>query len=271
MDKALQSRCRLCGESAPIAFIRPVYDVSAVAYYHCDSCGFTETEEPSWLERAYETPIHASDTGMVRRNLAMQGVLAVFMWLMRIDESLGLDYAGGYGLLTRLMRDIGYDFRHLDPFAPNLFAAQAEWSETCGAPTVVSALEYLEHLVEPVEEFGNVTALNPRYIVTSTVVNPYAGPPDPEWWYLAPQSGQHVGFFMPPTLVELGRRTGYPYVSVGPEYQLFSQTPLPKLRWAAAQALGPRFFRAGASILSLLGAGVAPYTESDSLLGEVDE
>ncbi len=33
-----------------------------------------------------------------------------------------LDYAGGYGVFTRLMRDIGFDFYWHDPYTQNLFA-----------------------------------------------------------------------------------------------------------------------------------------------------
>ena len=33
-----------------------------------------------------------------------------------------LDYGGGYGILVRLMRDVGYDFYWFDKYSQNIFA-----------------------------------------------------------------------------------------------------------------------------------------------------
>jgi hypothetical protein len=74
------------------------------------------------LPEAYASPINVSDTGYVARNLWSAERVRMIVELSRDPAGKFLDYAAGYGLLVRLMRDIGYDFRWADEYCENLFA-----------------------------------------------------------------------------------------------------------------------------------------------------
>lgn len=229
--------CRLCGGPAEFRFARRLLGRIEAGYFQCGRCGLTQTEEPSWLEEAYASPIAAADTGVLARNLRAREIVATFLHLAGMRGAAGLDYAGGYGLFTRLMRDAGFPFHWADPYTANLFARGFEWRPGMAPPRVVTAFEVLEHWARPLEEFRRIAALGPEWIVTSTELHP--GPaPDPAWSYLVPETGQHIAFYRPDTLRWMSREAGYPHARIGPAFQLFGRRPLPGLAWTVALRFG---------------------------------
>ena len=235
--------CRICGASSQRVFELRIFDQHSAAYYFCERCGYTQTEQPTWLEEAYVEPVDRSDTGLLERNLDAQGIVATFCSLARIGDGLCVDFGGGYAVFTRLMRDAGFRFLHHDPLSENLLARGFEWES--GEPVLCTAFEVLEHFVDPIVVFGEIDRMGVQFVIASTVVNQADGPPPPDWWYLAPQTGQHVGFFQERTLASLGRENGFPYVLTGGMYHLFSRRPFSRWRWWVALKLGPRLFRIG--------------------------
>lgn len=233
--------CRLCGGGAFLLFEKRVLDGRRVGYFQCPACGLTQTEEPTWLEAAYASPIAVADTGILARNWGARRFAATFLHLAGMREEPGLDHAAGYGLFVRLMRDAGFSFYWRDPYAVNLFARGFEWTPGLGAPRVVTAFEVMEHWVRPLEEFRAIAALGAEWILTSTELHPGARPSH-DWHYLVPESGQHVAFYRPDTLARLGRESGYPHVHAGPFRQVFSRRPLPAAALLAATRLGPLAF-----------------------------
>lgn len=233
--------CRLCGGTATPCFVQTVLGRHRVTYHHCAACGLTQTDEPHWLAEAYRDVIHAADTGLLARNAHLRAVTAVFLELSGVRGEPCLDYAGGWGVFTRLMRDAGFQFHWLDPHAQNLFAPGFEWRDGLGRPAVCTAFEVLEHFVRPLEEFQRLAAFGADFLVTSTEVPP-TSPPSPDWWYLAPETGQHVAFYERRTLERLGRECGYPHAIVGAFHQVFAKRPFPAWRWQVAERLGPLLF-----------------------------
>jgi hypothetical protein len=230
--------CRLCGEAADRRFERLVLDRHRVGYYTCRSCGLTQTDDPTWLDEAYAHPIHPTDTGLLARNLGARRVVASFLALSGVGDRPCVDYAGGYGVFVRLMRDAGFHFHWCDPYARNLLAQGWEWKDGMGRPFACTAFEVLEHFVRPLEEFQKIAALGADYVITSTELPP-AGGPAPDWHYLSVESGQHVSFYQPRTLERLGRASGYPVVLTGPYVQVFARAPFPAWKWRAAVRLAP--------------------------------
>ena len=233
--------CRLCGGAASLRFEKIVLGKHRVGYHHCEACGLTQTDEPHWLVEAYRDAIHPGDTGLLARNARLCAVTAVFLHLSGVRGEPCLDYAGGWGVFTRLMRDAGFQFHWLDPHAQNLFAPGFEWRDDLGRPMACTAFEVLEHFVRPLEEFRRLAAFGADYLVTSTEVPP-TSPPSPDWWYLVPETGQHVAFYERRTLERLGRECGYPHAIIGPFHQVFAKQPFPAWRWRAAERLGRLLF-----------------------------
>ena len=103
-------KCTVCGVSMTSAFNAKVLDKYDVHYQQCSGCGLLQTEEPYWLDEAYSNAIAVADTGLVMRNFSIASKLVVLLYLAFEKRGAYLDIAGGYGMLTRLMRDYGFDY-----------------------------------------------------------------------------------------------------------------------------------------------------------------
>jgi len=179
-----------------------------VDYYTCQSCGFMQTEEPYWLGEAYGEAISSADTGIMARNLYFMKLVAVFLKLMG-GRGRYLDYGGGHGVFTRLMRDHGFDFYWSDAYARNLFARGFSYQK--GTPVEgVTAFELLEHLDDPKQFFKDVLGeMKPRYFIASTEL--FSGDATPDWKYLYCMTGQHIAFYQEKTLKMVAAEYGYYY------------------------------------------------------------
>jgi len=230
MASSLIPSCPVCGGARDCAFDAVVLGKYRVDYHHCPDCGLLQTQPPHWLEEAYRSPIAELDTGLVRRNRMMSHRLACFIYFLCRRNGRYLDAAGGYGLLTRLMRDLGFDFRWSDPHSPNLFARGFEAGQG-GGYDAVTAIEVAEHVHDPVGFFESLRQTSgAEYILFSTEL--YAGsPPDPNAWvYYAPETGQHVSFYQTRTLARIAERLGMHFVSHN-NLHLFSRRPVGVLRF----------------------------------------
>jgi hypothetical protein len=115
--------CKICTQQAKQIFTAKILNKYDIKYYHCEHCGFLQTEEPFWLEEAYGESINVSDTGYMQRNLLLSQKLTILLRLFFYKNAKFVDYAGGYGVFVRLMRDIGFDFYWDDKYTTNLFAS----------------------------------------------------------------------------------------------------------------------------------------------------
>lgn len=183
--------CNICQAPTREAFRHQIRDRHLITYFHCSQCGFLQTEEPFWLTEAYERPINVSDTGYVSRNVYLaRRTLGLFFFLFKASDTF-LDYAGGYGLLTRLMRDYGLNFLWTDPYTPNLFAQGFEYhGEKIAALT---CFECFEHFSQPLAEIEQLLKISDT-IFFSTKVLP-ATLPDGNWDYYGFNHGQHLSFY----------------------------------------------------------------------------
>lgn len=198
---------------APV-FRAQVMGKYSAEFVHCANCGFLRIENPHWLEEAYSSAIAATDTGLVARNLDVARKLAAFLYFVLPGRGAGrfLDAAGGYGMLTRLMRDYGFDFYWSDKYCSNLLARGFEFEEGQAPCRAVTAIEVMEHLIDPAEflESALRSAGSDTFIFTTEL---YEGaPPQPDdWWYYSLSTGQHIAFFTKKTLGILADRLGMRY------------------------------------------------------------
>lgn len=203
---ATPSPCPVCAAPRRAVGTRVFLNRYPASLDFCGGCGFLQVRNPHWLAQAYDRAITALDTGLVARNLRIAATLEGLLPVLGGPGGTYLDQGGGIGLLVRLMRDRGFDFRWADAHADNVLTSGFELApgETCVA---VTAIEVLEHLEDPIAFITQaLTLAGSRTLIFTTEL--YSGDPPDDWWYFAPETGQHIGFYRHDTLVALGRRLG---------------------------------------------------------------
>ncbi|HYN53149.1 MAG TPA: class I SAM-dependent methyltransferase [Methylotenera sp.] len=185
-------------------------------YEVCDTCGYLRAHDPYWLEEAYTRAIANADTGLVMRNITLANKISrVLFWLTDgKGQDRYLDAAGGYGMLTRMMRDIGFDFYWADKYCENLVAPGFEYSKKLGGCSVVTAIEVLEHVMDPAAFIKEILDVSQATTLIFTTELYQGAPPKPhDWWYYAFSTGQHIGFFQHRTLQKLADDLGLKFVT----------------------------------------------------------
>jgi hypothetical protein len=233
--------CRVCGAVAPPAFQATVLGRHPVRYFHCGSCGYLETDEPTWLGEAYAEAINVQDTGLVERNLRFADETALLLFHFFDRGGKFADYAGGTGLFTRLMRDVGFDFRWLDGFATNVHARGFEAAPGDSGFELVTSFESFEHFPRPVEELRRMLAMS-RSVLFSTELLPVPPPAPGAWPYYGLEHGQHIGFFERRTLERLAADHGLRLYGWGPLH-LFTDKELPAWKVKMVRKLRRRLLR----------------------------
>jgi len=217
--------CRVCGESASFLFRKRVLSRVEAAYFRCGACGQVQTEEPYWLDEAYQNLNYQRDTGIVDRCLWTALTTVALGYRLKIggDETC-LDWGGGTGLFARICRDFGMNFFYQDRYADNVFARGFEFADapTSSGITLLTAFEVLEHFPDPARDILELFRLDPQYILLSTML--YAGE-GADWWYFS-EDGQHVAFYTRRSLEVIAKRHGYYFLSDDSHLHMFSKRPL---------------------------------------------
>jgi hypothetical protein len=207
-------KCKVCGEKAEKKFSSLIMNKYNADYYLCSRCGFLFADEPSWLNEAYKKPINLTDTGLVNRNIYFSQLVTVILYFFFDGKGKFLDYAGGYGLFTRLMRDNGFDFYWNDPYCTNLLAAGFEYDlKSDGKIELVTAFELLEHLPDP-SEIKKILAIS-RNFLFSTQILPSPVPEPGKWEYYGLEHGQHVSFYSYESLRYIAKENNLSFYSTG--------------------------------------------------------
>jgi hypothetical protein len=103
--------CNVCKTEMKHEFSEKILFKHLVNYYCCPNCQLLQTEKPYWLSESYGDAIVDADTGLIARNVSIsKKVASVIYFLSNKKNEKFLDYAGGYGMFTRIMRDYGFDF-----------------------------------------------------------------------------------------------------------------------------------------------------------------
>lgn len=206
--------CKICNSNTQQVFTSKILKKYDVKYFKCNSCGYLFTGEPFWLDEAYSRSINLSDTGLLDRNIYFSKVLSVIIFFCFNKNGTFLDYAGGYGVFTRLMRDIGFDFYWHDPFTKNLFANGFEVDlDSNQRFELLTAFEVFEHLIYPKGELEKMLQFSDTIVFSTELMRQEI--PDPEeWWYYGFNHGQHVSFYTEKTLKTLANQYKLNYYNV---------------------------------------------------------
>jgi hypothetical protein len=228
---------KITGGDTTLLFTASILNKYNIKYYRCNQTGFIQTEEPYWLEEAYSSAITKLDIGLPYRNNYLSDVVSKVLVKHFNAKGKFLDYAGGYGLFTRLMRDKGFDFYNTDKYCQNLFA---EYFDLTDLPVntafeLTTTFEVFEHLANPIEEIKQMleysdsllfsTELQPKSELTSTN----------DWHYFTTETGQHIAFYNEASLSYIAQQLGYNFYTDGAFVHLFTKrtftnNPLEKKR-----------------------------------------
>lgn len=189
------ARCKICDSNSSSIFSKNIINKYPTDYFQCQNCGFIQINEPHWLDEVYSEEICGLDIGLIGRNLHYSEKIENLLYNNDFDiNAKFLDFAGGYGMFTRMMRDKGFDYYHDDKYSKNIFAKGFELSDLEEEDQwfeIISAIELMEHLVDPYKELDYIFSLTDSFVFTTELV-----PEDDieNWWYLSPEHGQHVAF-----------------------------------------------------------------------------
>ncbi len=190
-------KCPICGYSSKKTVELFVLKKYSMGLFQCESCRYLWEPNPTWLQEAYSAAINVVDTGVLQRNLYFKEKLLPLFFHSFNTKGKFLDFAGGYGIFTRLMRDSGLDFYWEDRYAENLLARGFEGPENASFEAI-TLFEFMEHALNPMVTIRHLFQLTDT-VIFSTVL--YEGDvPDKTWWYYGVEHGQHISFYTQKTL-----------------------------------------------------------------------
>ena len=227
MTEINKNYCRVCINETKFIFKGILIEVP-VKYYECLYCGYIQTESPYWLDKAYSKAINDSDTGIMARNQINAKIVLAAMWIIGGLNNTLVDYAGGYGILVRLLRDFGVNALWTDRFCQNLLAGGFEHNGE--KAVLVTAFEAFEHFVNPAQELDRLLRIAPNILFSTELISDPA-PKQDEWWYYGKDHGQHIGFFRLRTLEKLAFERGKYLVSNGHSCHMMTDKPVNPNLW----------------------------------------
>jgi SAM-dependent methyltransferase len=225
--------CRVCGaEAAPAGVVSGRFSGRDYALAHCDACGYGFVVDPcvdyaaiysdDYYEGRGADPLvdyvyELAHPERTIRRYEWRGILAaVRSWTPVAEGAPWLDYGCGTGGLVSFLRGSGVDAVGFEQgwSVPRLrergipVLDSDDLDESAGRFAVVTAIEVIEHVVDPVAELTRMAKLlRPGGLLFLTTGNAaaYAGRLA-EWRYVIPEI--HVSFFEPRTLEIAMSRAG---------------------------------------------------------------
>lgn len=221
--------CKICSHKSEVIFEAVLLKKYTVKYYRCPHCFFIQTEEPYWLNEAYNDAIGQLDVGLVTRNLSLAETITPILYEYFNVNKEFLDYGGGYGLFVRLMRDNGINFYRQDTYCENIFAQHFDIEDLPSGTSfeLLTAIELFEHLPNPIEQIEKMFEYSPNIFFTTQLQEKkmYSGVDD--WWYFSPEAGQHVSLYSYESLVKIAEIFNKKIYSNGSNLHLLTNLKLP--------------------------------------------
>lgn len=224
------TKCKICYSVSEKIFSKLILQTYSADFFKCTNCGFVQTSDPVWLKEAYNSAITSLDIGLVGRNIKFSKVVSEIIDVCYPHAKIMLDYAGGYGMFVRLMRDLGFNFYRQDIYCENIFAKNFDLTDLKQKKfDLVTAFEVFEHFVDPLHELSEILKYSDE-LIFSTEILPENAKDMEDWWYLSTETGQHVSFYSTKALELIARKFEKKLYSKFNSLHVFSSKTLSKDR-----------------------------------------
>ena len=213
--------CKICGIETTWIYNYKIIKQYNIDFFQCNNCGFMQTEEPYWLKQAYEETINYTDTGILERSLHFSRIMTVLLYIFYGKNKNYLDYSGGFGIFTRRMRDLGFQFFWHDPYTTNLLSKGFEYCDQ--KIEAITIFEAIEHFYNPLLEIEKILKIS-KNIFFSTQIIPSPTPKPEEWDYYGFEHGQHISFFTKKTFSIIAKKNNLNYYCLNNNLHLITET-----------------------------------------------
>jgi hypothetical protein len=207
------NNCKICNSKTAKIFNAKILNKYDVDYFQCISCDFVQTEKTYWLAEAYENSMNLTDTGIMHRNSRSSKISTSLLFLLFKKKQKFLDFAGGYGVFSRIMRDIGFDFYWNDPYTENVLARGFEHNDSNNYG-LITTFECFEHFDDPIMEVEKILKMS-KNVIFSTELLPHPTPNPAKWWYYGFEHGQHIAFYSIKNLNFIAKKFDVHYYNIG--------------------------------------------------------
>jgi hypothetical protein len=214
--------CKVCKNNTIFYFNAFVLNKYDVKYYKCQNCSFIQTEDPFWLNEAYTNAITKQDIGLLYRNRIILPILKNIINIFFNNKKLFIDYGGGYGVLVRTMRDFGFNMYRYEKYCDNIFASNFDHIEHNEKYELLTAFELFEHLEDPIQEISKMLTFSDN-IFFSTELQPHSNVNQKNWWYVMPETGQHIALYSLDSLKKIAKKFNLNFYSNGKNLHLFTR------------------------------------------------
>jgi SAM-dependent methyltransferase len=179
-----------------------------VYYHRCNGCGliftsaFDHWSKDDYLRHIYNDDYVLVDPDYIDTRPAGNAVF-ILDFIKKGHALRCLDYGGGNGKLTSLLREGGVDGHSWDPMGEG-------GAPPSGSFDFISAFEVLEHAPEPLATIQQALGLlNGRGVLLfSTLTIDHVSPRGMDNWYIAPRNG-HVTLYTRRSLQTMFAGVGY--------------------------------------------------------------
>lgn len=237
----VQNRCPICyGQTALLDVVdfnknceeargkylplsgKPVY------YSQCQNCAFTLAPEfehwtdADFLEKIYNADYIGIDPDYVEARPRANADAIAKLFDAQKSSIRHLDYGGGNGRLSELLREKKWDSQTYDPFPSN----QKKISEL-GKFNLITAFEVFEHVPDVNQLMDNLKQLmdSSCLLLFSTLTTDGHIKPNSRinWWYASPRNG-HISLFSKRSLVLLGGKNKLNFGSFSDGFHCYVNT-----------------------------------------------
>ena len=205
----------------------------SLSYYLCEHCSFCFAADcAQWSREDFKTRIYNADYALVDPDFSESRPKGNRAWLLSMLSGQAdfehLDYGGGEGQLSAMLKSDGWRSSSFDPFfdAANVLPSGKQFQ-------LVTAFEVFEHTADPQALIAGLKSLldTEGVIVFSTLLSDghIACGRKLDWWYGAPRNG-HISLFSSMSLRLLAKKHGLSFASFSPGmHSLWISKPV----WAA--------------------------------------